>query len=326
MSDEIKTASISAFETSVEQFSHINVNGDIDKEKREMLPSLIIRSVLIALCICMFGYATFMIGANIVESNAASDLYESIRTDAKVSAVKHSPSLLEPASMYTFLEMLNANGDYLNYIGGLNSMDDMARRSACYRNFLNQRARYPDTYAWIYVDYTRIDYPIMKGPYNDYYMNKNYKGEDATEGSVTAHSSMSDVYSENTNNVFYGHCMKNGLMFRTLKTFMESANRNTLAKNMNIEVYAPEGLYIYQVMSGYRNDGSSFTKHVFDTDEQYIQFLDLIAERNTLRVAPSYNAQSKICTLITCANVSSNEDERYVVHGILKTFIPASQL
>ena len=267
-----------------------------------------------------------MIGSNILETDATNELYESIRTDNLLSAIKHSTSLLEPASMYTFQEMLNSNGEYLNYIGGLTSMDDLARRSACYRNYLNQSARYPDTYAWVYVSYTAIDYPVMKGPDNDYYLYRNYKGEDARDGSIFAQSTLSDVYSENVNNVLYGHCMKNGLMFRTLKTFMESANRNTLARNMVIEIYTDEGLYIYDVLSGYRDDGSYFTKHIFTGTEQYLQFLDTITENNILSVRPKYDANSRICTLVTCANISSNEDERYVLHGILKTFVPASQL
>ena len=312
------------FEHSISQFNHLNICGDANIEKREIIPSLIIKSIIIAICIGLFGYATFMITTNILETNATNELYESIRADN--SALKHSTSLLEPAPMYTFQEMLNSNGEYLNYIGGLSSMDDLARRSACYRNYLNQAARYPDTFAWIYVSYTAIDYPVMKSPDNDYYLYRNYKGEDSRDGSIFAHSTLSDIYSENTNNVFYGHCMKNGLMFRTLKTFMESANRNTLARNMVIEVYTDEGLYIYDVLGGYRSDGSYFTKHKFPGAEQYLQFLNTISEKNVLSVSPQYDANSKICTLVTCANISSNQDERYVLHGILKAFVPASQL
>lgn len=317
---------LSNFEESIAQFSHNNIRGDADKEKRALIPGLVFRSILIAICISLFCYAAFMIGSNIANSNEANDFYDSLRNDQLASAVKHSNSLLEPAAMYTFQEMLNANGEFINYIGGVDSMDDMERRSNCYRNFIAQVAKYPDTYAWIYVDYTQIDYPVMKGEYTDYYLYKNYKGQDSKEGSITAHSSMSDIYEENRNNVFYGHCMKNGLMFRTLKTFMESANRHTLAKDMEIEIYTEDGLYIYRILSGYRDDSQFFADVSFVDDQEYIAFLDRVAEQNTLSVRPDYDVNSKICTLITCSNVSSNEDERYVVHGILKNFIPASQL
>ncbi len=326
MNEQLDSTPKSNFEASVECFSHLNVKGDINVEKRELIPNLIMRSVMIAICIALFCYATFMIGTNIATSNEASEFYDDLRTDGLASAVKHSPSLLEPASMLTFQEMLNSNGEYLNYIGGIDSMDDMERRSNCYRNFMNQVSKYPDTYAWIYVDYTQIDYPVMKGEYTDYYLYRNFKGEDSNEGSITAKSDMSDVYTENRNNVFYGHCMKNGLMFRTLKTFMESANRHTLAKTMDIEVYTEDGLYIYKVLSGYRDDSQFFSKTRFNNDTEYFEFLTKVAEYNDLSVRPDYDQNSRICTLITCSNVSSNQDERYVLHGILKTFVPASQL
>lgn len=313
------------FASSIASFSHSDVKGDIDLERRQMLPSLIIRSIIVALCIGLFGYATYMIISNITETDATNKLYDDIRVENFKSVVQYSPSLLEPAPMYTFQEMLNSNGEYLNYIGGLNSMDDVARRNACYRNFLNQRANYPNTYAWIYVTYTQIDYPVMKTDNNEYYLTKNFRGEDSSAGSIFAQCDLSDVYSENTNNVIYGHCMKNGLMFRTLKTFMESANRNTLAKSMVIEIYTTEGLYIYDILSGYRNDSAYFTKNYFANSEQYLNFLDTIKDNNILSVRPKYDENSKICTLVTCTN-SSNENERYVLHGILTNFVPASQL
>ena len=48
---------------------------------------------------------------------------------------------------------------------------------------------------------------------------------------------------------------------------MESANRNTLAKDMSIEVYTKEGLYIYKVLSGYRNDDNAYAETEFNSPE-----------------------------------------------------------
>lgn len=315
-----------SFEESVATFSHENVNGNPDADKRALIPSLVIRSVIIALCIGLFGYAIFMLASNALETNAANDFYDSIRADANASVVKPSPSLLEPASLLTMKEMLNADGEAKTYVLGDDPVQDPQRRSSIYRNFVNKTAKYPDMYGWIYVNHTKIDYPIMKGSYTNYYMNHDINGNPSANGSITAESSLSDVYAENLNTVLYGHCMKNGMMFRTLKTFMESANRNTLAKDMSIEVYTKEGLYIYKVLSGYRNDDNAYAETEFDSPEEYKAFLDLAVSRNELRVSSGYSAESAIVTLITCANVTSNEDERYVLHGILTTFIPANQL
>lgn len=67
--------------------------------------------------------------------------------------------------------------------------------------------------------------------------------------------------------------MKNGTMFRTLKTFMESANRNTEAKTLTIEVYREEGIYIYKLLSAYRNNQAFFINVDFAGSEDYLAFL-----------------------------------------------------
>ncbi len=321
---EIKNSSV--FEESVSSFSHHDVKIDTDEEKRALLPSLIVRCIMIALCIALLGYSVFMIASSAFETNSANDFYDSLRADANASAVKPSPSLLEPASLLTMKETLNAEGEAKNYVLGDDPVQDPQRRSSIFRNFINKTSKYPDMYAWIYVNHTKIDYPVMKGPYSNYYMERDINGNITANGSITADSALSDVYADNLNNVLYGHCMKNGMMFRTLKTFMESANRNTLAKDMNIEIYTKEGLYIYKVLSGYRNDDNAYAETDFESAEDYKVFLDRAVSRNELRVSYGYSSESKIVTLITCANVTSNEDERYILHGVLTSFIPANQL
>ena len=226
-----------------------------------------------------------------------------------------------------FMDSLNADGMPSIYKDiDSDSVQDPQRRSSIYRNYMSKLSKYPDMYAWIYVNFTDIHYPVMKGPYTNYYLNHTIDGAESAYGSITADSNLSDSYSSNINNVIYGHCMKNGTMFRSLKTFMESANRNTKAKSMNIEIYTEEGLYIYKVLSGYRNDDDHYTQSVFSDSEEYKAFLDKIVSRNELSVSNSYDVNSRIVTLITCANVTSNDDERYILHGVLTSFIPKDLL
>ena len=317
----------SNFESSVERFSHNDVRGDIASEKKAMLPALLIRSALIAVLIGLFSYASYMLIASALQTEEVNELYGEILPENTLSAVKHSAPLPEPTSMYTLEQMINSNGEYLNYIGGNASVEDSQRRSDYYRNYMKFKSKYEDAYAWIYVDYTKINYPILKHSSDtNFYLFHDFNGKDLSSGCITAEFSMSDDWDANINNVIYGHCMKNGSMFRTLKTFMESANRNTLVKTMNIEIYTEKGLYIYKVLTGYRNATTDFTQTIFANSDEYLAFLNKIVGRNTLRINREYNAESRICTLITCANVNNNDDERYVVHGILTSFIPAAQL
>ena len=317
---------VNEFEKSVSAYSHTDIQGSADEDKRALLPSLIIRSVLIAICIGLFGYAVFMIASSAYETDEANEYYGDIRGDG-ASAVNPSTHLYEPSAMLNFMDSLNADGMPSIYKDiDSDSVQDPQRRSSIYRNYMSKLSKYPDMYAWIYVNFTDIHYPVMKGPYTNYYLNHTIDGAESAYGSITADSNLSDSYSSNINNVIYGHCMKNGTMFRSLKTFMESANRNTKAKSMNIEIYTEEGLYIYKVLSGYRNDDDHYTQSVFSDSEEYKAFLDKIVSRNELSVSNSYDVNSRIVTLITCANVTSNDDERYILHGVLTSFIPKDLL
>lgn len=315
------------FESSVERFSHKDTQGDAASEKKAMIPGLLLRSALIAVLIGVFSYASFMLISSAVQTGEVNQLYGEIQPESTLSAIKHSASLPEPASMYTLEQMTNSNGEYIDYVGGNTSVKDSQRRSDYYRNYMNFKSKHKDAYGWIYVDFTKINYPILKHESDtNYYLEHDFNGNKLSSGCITAVHSLSDNWDDNTNNVIYGHCMKNGTMFRTLKTFMESANRNTLVKTMNIEIYTEKGLYIYKVLTGYRNSSTDFTQTIFADSAEYLSFLNKIVSRNSLRVNRNYNTESQICTLITCANVNNNEDERYVIHGILTSFIPASQL
>lgn len=315
------------FEASVERFSYKDAPGDTAGEKKALIPGLLLRSALIAVLIGMFSYALFMLISSAVKTGEVNQLYGEIQPENTLSAIKHSASLPEPSSMYTLEQMANSNGEYPDYVGGNTSVKDSQRRSDYYRNYMKFKSQHKDAYGWIYVDFTKINYPIMKHDSDtNYYMYHDFNGRELSSGCITAEYYLSDNWDDNVNNVIYGHCMKNGSMFRTLKTFMESANRNTLVKTMNIEIYTEKGLYIYKVLSGYRNASHDFSQAIFTDSNEYLSFLNRIVSRNSLRINQNYTAESQICTLITCANVNNNKDERYVLHGILTSFIPASQL
>lgn len=86
--------------------------------------------------------------------------------------------------------------------------------------------------AWLTIDGTNIDYPIMQAENNIKYLNLNPYGEYSLAGSIfmdcRCSSDFSDPYS-----VVYGHHMTQGLMFGALdafadETYFDSHNKGTL--------------------------------------------------------------------------------------------------
>lgn len=82
-----------------------------------------------------------------------------------------------------------------------------------------------DVIGWITIEepnssYPFIDYVVMQGDDNDYYLTHNYKGEDSVSGSIFAdYRSPITQESRPANIVLYGHSMKSGEMFGKLSRY-----------------------------------------------------------------------------------------------------------
>ena len=75
-----------------------------------------------------------------------------------------------------------------------------------------------DAIAWITVDDTRIDYPVMQGVNNKEYLNKDPFGKYSLSGSIFLDSRNSRDFSD-PYSVLYGHHMDYGAMFGALDEF-----------------------------------------------------------------------------------------------------------
>lgn len=99
--------------------------------------------------------------------------------------------------------------------------------------------------AWVTLDDTCVDYPIMQGVDNTYYLSKDPYGDYSLAGSIFLDArnrpDFSDVYS-----LVYGHHMEGGLMFGSLDEYLEesyfhSHNKGTLTvdgKTYELSVFA----------------------------------------------------------------------------------------
>lgn len=75
-----------------------------------------------------------------------------------------------------------------------------------------------DAVAWLTVDNTKIDYPVMQGKNNDEYINKDPFGNFSLSGSIFLDSRNSADFSD-PYSILYGHHMEYGAMFGALDDF-----------------------------------------------------------------------------------------------------------
>ena len=80
----------------------------------------------------------------------------------------------------------------------------------------------PDVVAWITVDDTNIDYPVVQGRDNDEYLHTNVFGEYDPVGAIFLVTSNAPDFSDSYN-ILMGHHMQADAMFGNLDLFLDEA-------------------------------------------------------------------------------------------------------
>lgn len=171
----------------------------------------------------------------------------------------------------------------------------------------------PDVIGWILVPNTHINYPIMQGEDNDFYLNHTWKKVKNAVGSIfMEYRNYPDFADFNT--ILYGHNMNNNSMFGDLDKY-----RGTWYTSQNPYVYIvnDEGIFRYQIFSYHRAPVDSFVYGVsFNQRETRENFITsaLEAAEDDLGIVPEFS--DRILTLSTCTG--STHEKRFVVHAVLK--------
>ena len=79
-----------------------------------------------------------------------------------------------------------------------------------------------DVCAWLTIDDTGIDYPVVRGKDDMEYINKDVYGNFALSGSIFLSSANQPDFSD-PYNLIYGHHMSNGAMFGDVVEFTDEA-------------------------------------------------------------------------------------------------------
>ena len=172
-----------------------------------------------------------------------------------------------------------------------------------------------DIVAWIQVDGTNIDYPILYDTtYNMYYLHHNYNGVRTVYGSIfVLEENAADFTDFNT--VVYGHNIMNRTMFAQLHDFRK---KDFFDSHGTITIYTPDRKLTYQVFAAYRRDSLNIIdSNDFSTEELRAEYIDSIYAHDAVaNFKPEYQVtpSDRIVTLSTCIN---NSAFRYVVQGVL---------
>lgn len=166
-----------------------------------------------------------------------------------------------------------------------------------------------DIVAWISADDGVINYPVVHGSDNEYYLNHLVDGTVNKNGSIFVDFRHEPGFVER-NTFVYGHNMLNGTMFANLSLYGTAGYYD---QHRTLLLVTPECSYSLQVFSGYVTPGDSdIYQLTYRDDVDFEGYLEKIRLMSDFTSDVEVTAQDRIVTLSTCTY--DYEDARYILH------------
>lgn len=165
---------------------------------------------------------------------------------------------------------------------------------------------------WIEIKNTNIDYPVVQGSDNDFYLTHDFYKNYLPSGSIFM--DYRNNFENDKSVIVYGHHMRNKTMFGELVNFKDES---FFKENNLIEIEYKGKTYTYEVFSVYITDlaNKDYLKTSFHTNDEFKDYLTYIAERSMYKSDINVDTSDKVVTLYTCSY--EFKDARTIVHAKL---------
>ena len=170
-----------------------------------------------------------------------------------------------------------------------------------------------ETVAYLTVKNTNISYPVVQHSDNSYYLERDFYKKKTVLGWIFMdYRNNPKEFDDNT--IIYGHNMKNGTMFGSLKKAYEKSWRNN-KENLTISLDLPSGSYKFRIFSIYKVDYTTdYLVTKFSSNSSKEEFIKMITNRSVFKSGVNVGVEDKILTLSTC---TGSNNRRLVVHAVL---------
>ena len=274
--------------------------------KKTLLLASICIAAIAAIIVCFMLYQTWRIQAD--ERAVYDNLRDLAATTVPTTAVPEATSTTLPAT--TPIPTPRFDGWYAG----------IAKESDRVIDFDLLQEINPDCYAWITIEGTDIDYPLVHTEANSAkYLDYDFNGNKSAAGAIYTDGWNSGDLSD-PNTLIYGHNMKNGTMFAQLHRFKEV---EFFSNNPTVKVYLPDGAMLeYTIFAAYTTGAVHILVYndFRDPDvfggylRSVLDVRDLNAHYREVQISAE---DDRIITLITC--VGNDPMRRLFIQAVLNT-------
>lgn len=168
-----------------------------------------------------------------------------------------------------------------------------------------------DIVAWIYVDATGISYPVCRTDNNSYYLHHTFRKTYLYAGSIFEDYLCAPDFSD-PNTFVYGHNMKSGSMFASLKRLK---SQSLYDSNPFFWILTPNGNFRYHIFSVFDTTAGSGVYQLFNThDDGFLAYCREMKAASAVKNRVPLSKDDFVVTLSTC-NTAAGADIRTVVFG-----------
>lgn len=257
-------------------------------------PVKIFFAVLCVVFLCVFAYSGFRLYNIMHEYKVSSDLNDEVRSQYVTSVTS------------------------LNQVTGTNtgaggSLPTSTEESPISVDFDSLLAQCPDVIGWIYNEGTPINYPVVQGTNNDFYLHRFLDGSYNVSGTIFLDWICARDFS-GRNSILYGHNMNDGSMFASIRKYTDQEYYD---EHPVMYLNTPTQNYKLELFSGYVISATDPTTYGigFVDDQEFMDYIEYLYSHSNFDSDVEVTASDHVVTLSTCTYEFN--DARYVVHGKL---------
>ena len=186
--------------------------------------------------------------------------------------------------------------------------EEAGEQISAYDRYLPLYEQNNDFAAWIRIDGTAIDYPVMYHPSEvDYYLKRNFERQSSAYG--VPYIKEECKLGESDNCTIYGHHMKNGTMFSDLIHYQDKAfyDDHKIVHLDTLEGYGQYEIVIVFKTVAYSNAAFNYFDYInFDTPEVFDKYISTCKSLQLYDTGVEAQYGDKLITLSTCEYSKKN--------------------
>lgn len=169
-----------------------------------------------------------------------------------------------------------------------------------------------DVVGWIYIPGTHVNYPVVQGSDNSYYLNRLFTKQWNSAGAIFVdYRNAADFTDWHT--IIYGHQMNNRTMFNDLKLYEDQEFYDQQPVGYLI---TPDATYLLEFFSGYVSSVDTNAWDLNFTEDSFASWLKDLQSRSEFTSQVQPQVGDRVVTLSTCSSAFANA--RFVLHAVLR--------